>query len=110
MHKGILIGIIFIYLKIGLNDMAMKAIDQKARGRGGGGAEKKTKKNESGGDGGEEPDAKKKKIASDFSPPLHSILVTFIFFAPPPPPSPDFLAEIFFGAQGTTNRSRKINI
>ena len=36
MHKGMFVGIVFIYLKLGLNGMAMKAIDQKARGRGGG--------------------------------------------------------------------------
>ena len=58
MHKGILVGIVFIYLKLGLTGMAMKAMDQKARGRGGGGVRsKKKKKTIVEGRVGKEPDA-----------------------------------------------------
>ena len=69
MHKGILVGIVFIYLKLGLNGMAMKAMDQKASGAGGGGGGGGGGRGGGRGGGGRDPP--------------HSF-----FLAPPPTPTP----------------------
>ena len=110
--------------------MAMKAMDQKARGRGGGGAEEKKQKPRVEGRRGEEPDfffcvwllPPSPPLVFFFfffclfflrlaPPPLPSTLVFFFLLRhPPPPPAPDFLAEVCFGAQDTTNRSRNSSI
>ena len=105
MHKGILVGIVFIYLKVGLNGMAMKAIDQKVRGKG---VAEKKKQREWRGRGG--------RSQTQFFfcvwllPPSPPLSFPFFFFCSAPPPPPDFLAEVYPGAQDTTNRSRNITI
>ena len=103
--------------------MAMKATDQKAIGRGGGGGgvdkNKKNTHTRVEGRGGRSQTQKNKKrnnvllffLFASGSSPLPS---TFFFWLrpppPPPPPPPRLIAEVYFGAQDTTNRSRNISI